>query len=348
MDTRGGRLGRDQTRSNWTDRDDDRSSSQNRFEKKEDKEKDNNKRATSRWTNSSPKSVVSDEENWDEDDRFNASNTKGLQSTKKASPSSVVAASASSSAIAENMPKTTSKNTPKSTPAKSFLPLPQTEPIDDDSQEDDFNDFDDSSPNTSTLNLPPKNTSPIVSEVEDINDDADIDKKETIDSEKPVENIVQIEQQDTSSGNQETKDIDMFADRPQTPQSSEAIVTVPPPSPPCMLDDNEEEDCYQKDTPQTGFAYSKRDINEENTTPLYDEPQDKQPDASGERPQIDETPVSKSEEVPSNSVSNDNYGINDKEEKEEPLITQDHQQEEQIEKKIDEPGIPGVDPIQSD
>lgn len=110
----GGRTGGGRERPSWGDREDERAPS-NHFEKgKPDKERDNGKRATSRWTNSSPKSVVSDEENWDD-----------LEDSDK-----------------PEEPK------PTNTIEKTMRPVtvPQTEPIDDDSQEDDFNDFDDSSP----------------------------------------------------------------------------------------------------------------------------------------------------------------------------------------------------------
>lgn len=95
---RGGRPG-------WNDRPaDDRPKSQ---EKNDDK--DPSKRATSRWatTESSSPTVVSDEENWDDEDVGSSS-----------------AADKKDGKVKETL-----------------VPLPQTEPIDDDSQEDDFNDF---------------------------------------------------------------------------------------------------------------------------------------------------------------------------------------------------------------
>lgn len=110
-------------RSNFNERDDEPKPS-NRFSQKEDSPAPTktDEKAESTW-NASPKSVVSDEENWDDipDTVPNTNNNT----------------SANNSANRDN--NNTNEHIDEG-------PLPQTEPIDDDSREDDFNDFDESAP----------------------------------------------------------------------------------------------------------------------------------------------------------------------------------------------------------
>lgn len=211
-DIRGGGRGGGRERPAWGDREGDRAPS-NHFEKdKPDKERDNGKRATSRWTNSSPKSVVSDEENWDD-----------LEDSDKPEASK-----------------------PSATVEKTVRPvaLPQTEPIDDDSQEDDFNDFDDSSPlPTSDEKLtatPAKANSP-----ERSNDEAD---------NEDVPATVETHVSDFREASPPSKTINMFSD------------DIPPVE---AVNSPESNVNFSDDRPAKSDT---ENCDGGNTTPLYDEP----------------------------------------------------------------------------
>lgn len=209
----GGRGGGGRERLSWGDREDDRTPSNHFAKDKPDKERDNGKRATSRWTNSSPKSVVSDEENWDD--------------------------------IEDSDKPVVSK--PTTTIEKTLRPvtLPQTEPIDDDSQEDDFNDFDDSSPLPTLDEKTPaalaKADSPVRSNTEADN--------------KDVSAMDETSAADCREASPPTESINMFSDDI---------------SPVEAVNSPESNDKFSDDRPAKSDTENCGDGG--NTTPLYDEP----------------------------------------------------------------------------
>lgn len=273
MDGRGGRGGG----RNWNDRDDDRKPV-NPFDiKNKPHPKENDNKRASRWANSSPKSVVSEEENWDDDDVVEVKNTDENKHDGELPASSKPASS-------------------KPVSSKPAVPLlPQTEPIDDDSQEDDFNDFDDSSPIVTTDNRPKiesTDTGPKALETK---------STDIYDSEEP-----QQEQSPPQSDHQ-SKMLDMFSDDEPVPQSPPKLDQFVAPTPISKDDQNNHPSA------------------EANTTPLYDEPQDSKHESAQNKTNVESTTVvnEKIDESPQTESSN-------------------------VTIELEQPGIPGVDPITSD
>lgn len=216
------------SRQNWNDRDrdDEPKPIKTRFEESDDTK--DTKRSASRWGDSSPKSVVSDEENWDEESELPGVDDDDNDNGNDVEPKKTVA----TKIIAEPT-------------------LPQTEPIDDDSQEDDFNDFDETVAAADTI--------------EDIVDDTD----------KHTEAIETIEQSE--------KDSPMADDEPDEPKRMSPIATVKHVEPYDMFSsepeptatESEPTNNYDEQVEAKSNTLEEKESEEinQNTTPLYDEPE---------------------------------------------------------------------------
>lgn len=306
---RGGRIGggqQNQNRQNWNERDDERKQSNSRNDVKD---KDRDKRSASRWTsNQSPKSVVSDEENWDEE--FEASNKSTTTTT-----SDIVKKNEKDSTKTTNSSNSSSNSSSK----QKTNPIPQTEPIDDDSQEDDFNDFDDNSPTIDESATP------------------NIDKQSNNDTEpQRVEPTRKVDQQQEEQPEQITQEQSTPSKELFSPQAKSFDMFSDDEIPTTKHDENMTDDTNEphfidsKDASSTVTAEQHHQEHETDggTTPLYDELQDnKQHEAvSSTQRTIDDTEV---KEVQQSAAADDVDRTT-----------------EEID--TEQPGIPGVDPITSD
>lgn len=279
-------------RQNWNDRDrDDEITMKNRFDQN-DESKDN-KRSTSRWGNSSPKSVVSDEENWDDDDNELRGSSGGDVDRNGGLDND--------GASASNLKEV--KDVNKSNPPEPALLL-ETEPIDDDSQEDDFNDFDET----------------VAAADESINDNNDNDSNDN----HNYEESISVSKQDTEAIDKQNDDkiifspksnkiiepFDMFSNESDTFSNNRNPSPIPQRERKLSNDFQPQQQQQSNEIKSNKILENDSEEINQNTTPLYDEPENN-----------DEFISKQSEGIKNLSTS-----VSD----------------------LEQPAIPGIDPIEND